>query len=229
MRSWFCRGSTCVTDSAQYNWNYNILALFGNLVFAACAAMLAGKARGYWRKIYTQLAAAGSVYAAGRFMISAFIARGEYSRVSLRTLPMFVSFLMLGTAGMWAYLHVSEEGDEIPGPAGMEIWKTCTGGRPVGVPAGANRLAVAAVDRLLVHEAKPGPGGGAFLPADAYARRGSAPWFSGLSAPGTGGRGAAEVAARLAGIAGQSEAAANAVRAVGKTGFARPVGGRRRS
>ncbi len=128
-----------VTDSAQYNRNYNILALFGNLAFAACAAMLAGKARGYWRKIYTQLAAAGSVYAAGRFLISAFIARGEYSRVSLRTLPIFVSFLMIGTAGMWAYLHVSEESDEDPRPRRDGDRETCPGGRPVGVPAGANR------------------------------------------------------------------------------------------
>ena len=116
-----------VTDSPQYIRNYNFLVLFGNLVFVAGAAMLANKARGFWRKIYAQLAGAGSVYVIGRFSISTFIARGEYSRVSLHTLPVIISFLMIGTAGVWAYRHASEESNEDAGPAELETWKLPSG------------------------------------------------------------------------------------------------------
>jgi signal transduction histidine kinase len=129
-----------VTDSAQYNRNYNILALFGNMAFAVCAAVLARRARGFWRKIYTQLTAAGMVYAVGRFTIAAFIAKGDYSRVSLRTLPIFISFLMIGTAGVWAYRHASEESSEEASPAEPEIAK-----RAAGEPRWASRLARAAL------------------------------------------------------------------------------------
>ena len=125
-----------VTDSRQYTRNYNVIVLLGSLAFVACAAMLAIKARGYWRKIYAQLAGAGSVYVAGRFMISTFVARGEYSRVSLRTLPVFVSFLIIGTAGVWAYQHGSEESNEDPAPTGLE-----TGKLPSGDALWVSRLA----------------------------------------------------------------------------------------
>ena len=107
-----------VVDAKQYAQNYNILTFFENFVFVAGAAMLAGKSRGHWRKIYAQLMGAGAMFIFGTIVLSAFVARGAYSRVGLDTLPIVVSLLLLGTTGLSAFRYGSkkeeEEGEELP-------------------------------------------------------------------------------------------------------------------
>jgi signal transduction histidine kinase len=104
-------------DVNHYSWNYTIISFFENFVFVAGAAMLAVKSKGHWRKIYAQIMAAGAMFIFGTIVRSAFVARGVYSRAGLDTLPIVVSLLLLGTAGLSAYQYSSEEegeGEKLP-------------------------------------------------------------------------------------------------------------------
>lgn len=98
-----------VLDIRQYTHAYNIIAAVENLVFVGVAAILAIQTKGRWRRIYAQLAVAGVIYVFGRTLVSIFVVRNSYSRVSISTLPIVVSLLLLGTTGIWAYKHSSEE------------------------------------------------------------------------------------------------------------------------
>jgi signal transduction histidine kinase len=111
-----------VKDFVRYTQNYSLIASIENLIFVGCAVWLAVKTQGKWRSIYAQLAGAGAMYVFGRYIISAFVTRGEYSRVSLYTLPIMVSFLLFGTAGISAYRDASEEkeNDEVVPQIGIE-------------------------------------------------------------------------------------------------------------
>ena len=101
-----------IVDSKQYADAYNIISIFENLVFVAGAAMLAAKARGHWRKIYAQISGAGAIYSFGIIVVGALVARNSYLRVGFDTLPIIVSLLLFGTAGMSGYRYASEEKEE---------------------------------------------------------------------------------------------------------------------
>lgn len=103
-----------VVDAGQYARNFNIITTFENFVFVAGAVVLAVQARGRWRSVYALLAAGGTVYAFGKLLISFLLAGGEYSRVGLGSLPVLVSLLIFGTAGVTAYRHRSEEEESPP-------------------------------------------------------------------------------------------------------------------
>jgi signal transduction histidine kinase len=127
-----------VVDGKQYGQAFNLISTFENLVFVAGAAMLAIKARGSWRRIYAQLTGAGAAYVFGTMVVSAFVARSSYSRVSLHTLPIIVSLVLFGTAGVRAYWYTSEEkGNELPG-----------GGPEAGNPSAGEALWVSRLARI---------------------------------------------------------------------------------
>jgi signal transduction histidine kinase len=126
-----------VVDANYYSRNYNIISFFENFVFVAGAAILAVKSKGHWRKIYAQIMAAGAIYVFGTIMLWGFVARGAYSRVGLVTLPIVVSLLLLGTAGLSAYRYSLEKVEEGELPA----VKSMSGNHFSGELLWASRLA----------------------------------------------------------------------------------------
>jgi len=73
------------------------------------AGMLAMQATGYWRKVYTFLLGSRVIYAAAFLAVKLYMSGHTYTRVSFQTLPIIISFLLTGTAGVLAYSHISEE------------------------------------------------------------------------------------------------------------------------
>jgi len=104
-----------VVDRTRYLQAYLIIYAFENLVFVASAAMLAINTKGYWRSVYAYVTGAGTIYALGALVVKYFVTSNTYTRVSFHTLPVIVSLLLFGTAGVSAYSHRAEEkGDEYP-------------------------------------------------------------------------------------------------------------------
>jgi len=96
-------------DSRQYVQAFSAISLLQNVVFVGGAAYLFRQATGYWRKVYAHLAAARAIYVIRLMAIQLLVGRGTYSRGSLYDLPLLISFLWLGTAGIIAYRDRGEE------------------------------------------------------------------------------------------------------------------------
>ncbi|HEV2520811.1 MAG TPA: HAMP domain-containing sensor histidine kinase [Candidatus Acidoferrales bacterium] len=109
-----------VSDSRQYIQSHQVISGMENLVFAGGAAMLAVRAEGYWRRIYAHVAAAGAVYTVGLVALDLAADRSTYSRGGLYDLPLVISFLWLGTAGLLAYKN-REDGQKLIPQAGSEL------------------------------------------------------------------------------------------------------------
>ena len=90
-------------DSRRYTLAFSAISLLQNLVFVCGAAYLFTQAAGYWRRIYAHLAAARAVYVIRLLAIQLVAGRGTYTRGSLYDLPLLISLLWLGTAGVFAY------------------------------------------------------------------------------------------------------------------------------
>jgi signal transduction histidine kinase len=96
-------------DAKHYIHAHETVTALENLAFAGGAAVLAAKATGYWRRIYIQLAAIGTIYAIGLLAVNIEVDRSAYSRGELYNLPLLVSFLWLGTVGLMAHWDSGEE------------------------------------------------------------------------------------------------------------------------
>lgn len=90
-------------DGAMYVHNLNLLSHIQNLVILAGFGMLWLTTRGGWRTTYAHLFGAASTYTLASLPIKLAILSGKYSLRSLYDLPLIVSFLWYGTAGIIAY------------------------------------------------------------------------------------------------------------------------------
>jgi signal transduction histidine kinase len=106
-----------VMDDRNYVQAFSVISLLENFVFICVAALLSTQARGQWRRTYAHLAAAKAVYVIRYLAVELLVGRSAYSRGSLYDLPLLVSFLWIGTAGIIAYQNRSEETKFAPGPA----------------------------------------------------------------------------------------------------------------
>jgi signal transduction histidine kinase len=105
-----------VADGKRYVQAYSVVSLLENFVFVGGAALLSTKATGYWRRIYAHLAAAGAVYTLGFLVINLGVGRDAVSKGSLYNLPLLISFLWMGTAGILAFQN-RDKGNESTIPA----------------------------------------------------------------------------------------------------------------
>ncbi len=96
-------------NATHYAHAYSVISGLENFAFIGGAALLFSQARGFWRVIYANLAAARAVYVARFLAIQWAIGLNHYSRGGFDDLPLVVSFLWLGTTGVLAYLHGGEE------------------------------------------------------------------------------------------------------------------------
>ena len=106
-----------VADEKKYIRAFSVISLFENLVFVGGAILLSSQAGGYWRRIYSHLAGARAVYVIRFLAIQLAVGRANYSRGSLYDLPLLISFLWLGTTGLYAYQNRSEEEEFTSKPA----------------------------------------------------------------------------------------------------------------
>jgi signal transduction histidine kinase len=106
-----------VADEKKYIRAFSVISLFENLVFVGGAILLSSQASGYWRRIYAHLAGARAVYVIRFLAIQVAVGRYNYSRGSLYDIPLLVSFLWLGTTGLYAYQNRSEEEEFSSKPA----------------------------------------------------------------------------------------------------------------
>jgi len=96
-------------NDLRYTEAFNIVCIFENLVFVAGAAVLSVRTTGRWRRIYLHLAGAGAMYTIATLLANLAIHWHVYATGSLYDLPMIVSLLWLGAAGVVAYSTRSEE------------------------------------------------------------------------------------------------------------------------
>ena len=90
-------------DEANYSRAFSAICGLENLVFIVGAVLLFSQATGYWRRIYAHLAIARAIYVTRFLAIQLSIGLNHYSRGGLDDLPLLISFLWLGTAGVLAY------------------------------------------------------------------------------------------------------------------------------
>lgn len=96
-------------NQKNYLQSFTVIFSLENFVFVGGAIALSIMASGYWRRVYGHLAGAGAVFAL-RFLFHQLVtAPGSYTRGRMTDLPLLVSFLWLGTAGVYAYQHREEE------------------------------------------------------------------------------------------------------------------------
>ena len=100
---------TVAVNEKNYVLAFSVITLLENVVFISGAGLLAAKASGPWRRTYAHLAGAKAVYVIRYLAVELLVGRNSYSRGSLYDLPLLVSFLWLGTAGVLAYRNRSEE------------------------------------------------------------------------------------------------------------------------
>ncbi len=106
-----------VSEPAVYNHTYNILANIQNMVIVGGFGVLWLRAKGPWRAVYAHLMGAASAY----MLISLTgIDQEKYSTGSLYGIPILVSFLWYGTAGVSAYRLKLHEQASQQAPAGSE-------------------------------------------------------------------------------------------------------------
>ena len=98
-----------VADEKNYVHAFSVISLLENSVFIGGAVLLSRQASQYWRRIYAHLAAAKAVYVIRYLAIELLVGRFAYSRGSLYDLPLLVSWLWIGTAGIIAYQNRDEE------------------------------------------------------------------------------------------------------------------------
>jgi signal transduction histidine kinase len=106
-----------VSQPAVYNHTYNILANIQNMVIVGGFGVLWLRTKGPWRVVYAHLVGAASTY----MLISLTgVDQDKYSTGSLYGVPILVSFLWYGTAGVNAYRLKLHEQATQQAPAGNE-------------------------------------------------------------------------------------------------------------
>jgi signal transduction histidine kinase len=98
-----------VKDDQNYIQAFTVISLFENFVFIGGAALLSTQATGQWRRTYAHLAAAKAIYVVRYLVVELLVGRSHYWRGSLYDLPLMVSFLWIGTAGIIAYQNRGAE------------------------------------------------------------------------------------------------------------------------
>lgn len=88
---------------AQYGWSYDHLAMVENLILNAGFVLLMKKSSGRWRSIYMHLFVASVLYTAGSYVTNVAIDSHMYYTGSAFDVPLVVSFLWFGTAGILAF------------------------------------------------------------------------------------------------------------------------------
>ncbi len=96
-------------DSQRYIQAFSALSFLQHFVFLIGAIYLVTQTVGYWRRIYAHLAAARALYVIRLLAIQSIVGRGSYARGNLYDLPLMISFLWMGWAGILAYQHRAEE------------------------------------------------------------------------------------------------------------------------
>lgn len=97
------------SNVALYVHNLNLLSHIQNLVILAGFGMLWLNARGTWRITYAHLFGAASTYTLASLPIKFTILSGSYYARSLYDLPLLVSFMWYGTAGLIAFQTTTAE------------------------------------------------------------------------------------------------------------------------
>jgi signal transduction histidine kinase len=93
---------------AQYNYNYNLLANFQNMVIVGGLASLWLASSGVWRIVYANLFGGATLYLLTSLVIKVAIASGRYYTGSLYDLALISHFLWFALAGVIAYQNRSK-------------------------------------------------------------------------------------------------------------------------
>lgn len=101
---------------ATYGLGYDSLAAAENILLVIGFGWLLLRARGKWREIYAHLFSASLLYAAGSFIANRAIDARTYYTGSVADLPLVISFVWFGTAGIVAY-GMRQNGEASLGPA----------------------------------------------------------------------------------------------------------------
>ena len=96
-------------DVTNYVRAFTAVTFLENGVFFLGAFFLAARTTGYWRRVYGLLAASGGIFAVRFVLHQLIIDQDAYSRGRLTDLPLLVTFLLLGTAGVYAYRARGDE------------------------------------------------------------------------------------------------------------------------
>ncbi len=90
-------------QTAQYNYEYNLVTNIQNLVIVAGFAILWMRSRSAWRMVYANLFGAASLYMLTALIVNVASDTGKYYTGSFYDLLLISSFLWLGLAGVIAY------------------------------------------------------------------------------------------------------------------------------
>ncbi len=90
-------------QTAQYNYEYNLVTNIQNLVIVAGFAILWMRSRGAWRMVYANLFGTASLYMLAALIVNLASDTGKYYTGSFYDLLLISSFLWLGLAGVIAY------------------------------------------------------------------------------------------------------------------------------
>jgi len=90
-------------QTAQYNYEYNLVTNIQNLVIVAGFAILWMRSRGAWRMVYANLFGTASLYMLAALIVNVASDTGKYYTGSFYDLLLISSFLWLGLAGVIAY------------------------------------------------------------------------------------------------------------------------------
>lgn len=90
---------------ANYNHNFNLVAIIQNNVIVAGFIVLWLRSSGAWKTIYIHLLGASALYMLSALAIDVRVDTGDYYTGSLYDLPMIASFLWFAMAGLVGYLN----------------------------------------------------------------------------------------------------------------------------
>lgn len=113
-----------VPNVVNYGSGYDLLADTENILLVIGFGFLLLQARGKWREIYAHLFSASLMYAAGSFIANRAIDARRYYTGSTADLPLVISFVWFGTAGVAAY-RLRQSDEQSLGPAAIHSrWRS---------------------------------------------------------------------------------------------------------
>ncbi|MFB3917905.1 MAG: ATP-binding protein [Terriglobales bacterium] len=92
-----------VLDVELYNFSFNVLYFLGNAVFLVAVFILCCTSSGVWRRVYTQLLIAGTIYACASQLAIWALDHKRYYSGSLYDLPLVAAMMWFVWAGLLAY------------------------------------------------------------------------------------------------------------------------------
>jgi signal transduction histidine kinase len=104
-----------IFNSPGYNYNYDLLYLFENLVLLVVLGLLTTNVQGPWKKVYWNFFIAAGLYTWSSEAINAAITRGQYYTGSWYDIPLVTSMCWLIFAGLMARgLKPAQESVQLP-------------------------------------------------------------------------------------------------------------------